>query len=320
MVVWREVFKFDNWTDAVQSVKDAEAVVHMVAARVWRPLERSITYSLQPGYRGTHRASNNGPPPFPEAKKWAWKQKLVLVIDEISMLGGASLHADHWHLQALRDCSDKPFGGIPVVLLMGDFYQFTPVRELSLLLNSSLDQAHASVRQSSISHHSGCALWHKFKTIVLLEEQVRARDDPQFRALLDRVRNGLQTQRDLDSLNANIVDRSQITFHSGLRAITPLNRTRWALNMEAVLGWARFHRRHISIFVSTHTWRSGLPPQNVIARTIGQGDDSACKVAGVFFYAQGMPVVVNKNIYTGLKVVNGAEFTAMDVILDPNHP
>lgn len=268
----------------------------------------------------THRASNNGPPPFPEAKKWAWKQKLVLVIDEISMLGGASLHAVHCHLQALRDCSDKPFGGIPVVLLMGDFYQFTPVRELSLLLNISLDQAHASVRQSSISHHSGCALWHKFKTIVLLEEQVRARDDPQFRALLDRVRNGLQTQRDLDSLNANIVDRSQITFHSGLRAITPLNRTRWALNMEAVVGWARFHRRHISIFVSTHTWRSGLPPQNVIARTIGQGDDSACKVPGVFFYAQGIPVVVNKNIYTGLKVVNGAEFTAMDVILDPNHP
>ena len=53
MVVWRVMFKFDNWTDAVQSVKDAEAVVHLVAARVWRPLERSITYSLQPDYRGS---------------------------------------------------------------------------------------------------------------------------------------------------------------------------------------------------------------------------------------------------------------------------
>lgn len=33
-----------------------------------------------------------------------------------------------------------------------------------------------------------------------------------------------------------------------------------------------------------------------------------------------MPVVVNKNIYTGLKVVNGAEFTAADIIPDPKHP
>ncbi|KAM4061662.1 PIF1-like helicase [Hirsutella rhossiliensis] len=168
--------------------------------------------------------------------------------------------------------------------------------------------------------HSACGLWHLFKTVVLLEDQVRARNDPQLRALLDRVRNGRQTHEDLSLLNANIVGRSQITFHDGLRAITPLNRTRWALNMEAVVGWARFNKRHIRIFVSTHTWRNGTLSPNLIARTIGQGDDSACKVPGVFFYAQGMPVVVNKNIYTGLKVVNGADFTAVDVIIDPNHP
>ncbi|KAM4063402.1 PIF1-like helicase [Hirsutella rhossiliensis] len=249
-----------------------------------------------------------------------WKQKLVLVIDEVSMLGGATLHNVSRHLQALRDCPDEPFGGMPVVLLMGDFYQFAPVRETSLLINRPPDRTQTPLRQATISHHSGCRLWHLFKTVVLLEDQLRARNDPQLRALLDRVRNGRQTQQDLDLLNENIVGRSQITFHDGLRAITPLNRTRWALNMEAVVGWARFNKRHIRIFVSTHTWRNGTLSPNIVARTIGQGDDSACKVPGVFFYAQGMPVVVNKNIYTGLKVVNGADFTAVDVILDPNHP
>ncbi|XP_044714516.1 PIF1 protein [Hirsutella rhossiliensis] len=203
---------------------------------------------------------------------------------------------------------------------MGDFYQFAPVRETSLLINRPPDRTQTPLRQATISHHSGCRLWHLFKTVVLLEDQLRARNDPQLRALLDRVRNGRQTQQDLDLLNENIVGRSQITFHDGLRAITPLNRTRWALNMEAVVGWARFNKRHIRIFVSTHTWRNGTLSPNIVARTIGQGDDSACKVPGVFFYAQGMPVVVNKNIYTGLKVVNGADFTAVDVILDPNHP
>ncbi|XP_044714659.1 PIF1-like helicase domain-containing protein [Hirsutella rhossiliensis] len=251
----------------------------------------------------SHRDPNKPPPPFSEAKKWIWKQKLVLVIDEVSMLGGATLHNVSHYLQALRDCPDEPFGGMPVVLLMGDFYQFAPVRETSLLIIRPPDRTETPLRQATISHHSGCRLWHLFKTVVLLEDQVRARNDPQLRALLDRVRNGRQTHEDLSLLNANIVGRSQITFHDGLRAITPLNRTRWALNMEAVVGWARFNKRHIRIFVSTHTWRNGTLSPNLIARTIGQGDDSACKVPGVFFYAQGMPVVVNKNIYTGLKVM-----------------
>ncbi|XP_044714513.1 PIF1-like helicase domain-containing protein [Hirsutella rhossiliensis] len=267
----------------------------------------------------SHRDPNK-PPPLLGGEEVDLKQKLVLVIDEVSMLGGATLHNVSRHLQALRDCPDEPFGGMPVVLLMGDFYQFAPVRETSLLIIRPPDRTETPLRQATISHHSGCRLWHLFKTVVLLEDQVRARNDPQLRALLDRVRNGRQTHQDLSLLNANIVGRSQITFHDGLRAITPLNRTRWALNMEAVVGWARFNKRHIRIFVSTHTWRSGALSPDIVARTVGQGDDSACKVPGVFFYAQGMPVVVNKNIYTGLKVVNGADFTAVDVIIDPNHP
>ncbi|KAG7424356.1 ATP-dependent DNA helicase PIF1 [Fusarium oxysporum f. sp. raphani] len=243
----------------------------------------------------THRSHNTRPPAFSEAKKCMWKQKLVLVIDEVSMLGGATLFNASCHLQSLRDCLDKPFGGIPVVLLMGDFYQFAPVRETSLLVDRIADPAFAaSLGQATVSHHRGYSLWLMFKTVVLLEEQVRARDDPQLGALLDRVRAGVQTQQDLDLLNTKLVDRSQITFKDGLRAITPLNRNRWSLNMEAVVDWARFHKRHISIFVSTHTWRRGTLSQNEIARTIEQGDDSNCKVPGIFFYAQGMPVVVNK--------------------------
>ena len=268
----------------------------------------------------THRFPNKQPPPFSEAKKWMWKQKLVLVIDDVSMLGGATLYDVSRHLQSLRDCPEKPFGGIPVVLLMGDFYQFAPVRETSLLVNRMMDSAFASPNQATISHHRGYSLWQMFKTVILLEEQVRARGDPQLAALLDRIRAGNQTVQDLHMLNTNLVDRSDVTFHSGLRAITPLNRNRWNLNMEAVVDWARFHKRHISIFVSTHTWRAGSVSQDQIAQTIEQGDDSACKVPGIFFYAQGMPVVVNVNIYTGLKVVNGAEFTAADVIPDPKYP
>jgi hypothetical protein len=266
------------------------------------------------------RRSSNQPLSFSEGKKWMWKQKLVLIIDEVSMLGGATLYEISRHLQSLRDCPDKPFGGIPVVLLMGDFYQFAPVLETSLLVNKLLESSLSSVGQAAISHHRGYSLWQMFKTVVILEEQIRARGDPELRDLLDRVRNGVQTHQDLQLLNTKVIDRSQITFRNGLRAITPLNRNRWSLNMEAVVDWARFNKRHISIFISAHTWRNGTLSLEEIARTIDQGDDSSCKVPGVLFYAQGMPVVVNTNIYTGLKIVNGAEFTAADIIPDPKHP
>jgi hypothetical protein len=106
----------------------------------------------------THRPSQKQLLIFSEAKKWTWKQKLVLVTDEVSMLGGATLYEVSRNLQSLRDCTDKPFGGIPVVLLMGDFYQFAPVREMSLLVNKTIDPSTAPLGQGTISHHRGFGL------------------------------------------------------------------------------------------------------------------------------------------------------------------
>jgi hypothetical protein len=53
---------------------------------------------------------------------------------------------------------------------------------------------------------------------------------------------------------------------------------------------------------------------------LSHGDDSGIPVPVVFMFVQGMPVVVNENTYQGLKVVNGARFTALDDILDKAYP
>ncbi|KAF4967411.1 hypothetical protein FSARC_5035 [Fusarium sarcochroum] len=251
-----------------------------------------------------HSSDRREPSTFSEAKKRRWKEKLVLVVDE-----------------ALRDCPGKPFGGILVVLLMGDLYQFAPLLEKSLLVGRMIDPTYtASLGQAAIAHHRRHNLWLMVKTVILLGEQVRARDDHRLGALLDRVRVRTQTKEDFDLLNTRLVDRSQITFKAGLRAITALNRNRWALNMKALVDWARFHKKHILIFISAHTWRSRTLSQQEVAQTIEQGDSSNCEIPGIFFYAQGMSVVINKTMYTGLRVVNGAEFTVVDFIRDPKFP
>jgi hypothetical protein len=65
-----------------------------------------------------------------------WREKDMLIIDEVSMLGTRTLYAVNERLRMLRGCPED-FGGIPIVLLCGDFHQFRPVRERSILLPSN---------------------------------------------------------------------------------------------------------------------------------------------------------------------------------------
>jgi hypothetical protein len=54
-----------------------------------------------------------------------------MVIDEVSMIDLSSLSIINNHYKSARSLdrsSPDLFGGLPVVILMGDFYQFPPVR------------------------------------------------------------------------------------------------------------------------------------------------------------------------------------------------
>jgi hypothetical protein len=73
---------------------------------------------------------------------------------------------------------------------------------------------------------------------------------------------------------------------------------------------------------STCSPSESLPvlPADAERPILSHGDDSGIPVPAVFMFVPGMPVVVNRNTYQGLKVVNGARFTALDIILDKAYP
>ncbi|XP_044717280.1 PIF1-like helicase domain-containing protein [Hirsutella rhossiliensis] len=182
-----------------------------------------------------------------------WQEKEVLVIDEVSMLGARTLHAANEQLCRLRG-SARDFGGIPVVIFCGDFHQFRPVQERSILLPSAAvawDEDGAFAAEQRRQHDKAHALWRRFTTVVMLQsdEQMRAAGDPELRRLLGRIRRGEQDRSDLELLNS-----------------------------------------------------------------------SATPVPAVFVFVPGMPVVVNQNTHQGLKLVNGAGYTAVDVIPDRAFP
>ncbi|WAO96996.1 Helitron-like-N domain-containing protein [Fusarium falciforme] len=222
-----------------------------------------------------------------------WREKWLLIIDEVSMLGLQTLSNINKRLCASRG-SNRDFGGIPVVLLSGDFHQFRPVQNKSLLTPWSALRIADEVR----AH----ALWARFTTVVMLTEQ------------------GQQDESDMELLNSRCFQEGRaIPWGKGITVVTPLNSTRWCLNMDAVLAFQRHHQKPLRIFLPQHRWGkpNTLPVTEEEATLMASvGDDSKICVPATFMFVPGMPVVVTMNINPGLKLVNGAKYTALEVIPD----
>ncbi|KAF6803975.1 DNA repair and recombination protein [Colletotrichum musicola] len=110
---------------------------------------------------------------------------------------------------------------------------------------------------------------------------------------------------------------SKFDFSSDRRAIIPLNRHRWDLTLHAALAYSAETGRRLSLYLSAHSWDSRIPSAAERVSALLLGDSSDLSVPGMFPYVKGMPEVVNENTYMGLKVVNGAEFTAIDIVHPP---
>ena len=63
----------------------------------------------------------------------------MLIVDEISQVGSLTLVSVDSRLILYRDDAHRPFGGIPIVIFFGDFFQFDPVRQTSLRLPEPKD-------------------------------------------------------------------------------------------------------------------------------------------------------------------------------------
>lgn len=255
--------------------------------------------------------------------KMDWQEKYLLIIDEVSMLGGRTLYAVNEHLCQVRG-STKDFGGIPIVLFCGDFHQFPPVQDRSILLPSAeipWDEGRTFRMEQRYQHEKAHALWERFTTVVMLDEQVRAAGDLRLQRLLKQIRQGVQDQSDLEFLNNECYHEGRrIPWESGVTVVSPPNKNRWNLNFEGTLSFQRQQQATVRIFISEHKWSDDKPTEEEALMILNQGDDSEISAAGVFMFVPGMPVVVNHNVHLGLKLVNGATYTALDVVIDKKYP
>ena len=118
-------------------------------------------------------------------KRWLVRQARqarVLIIDEISMLSGATLDLVDQACVALRE-DPRPFGGLQVVLV-GDFFQLPPVS-----------------RQEARSEFAFCSMsWQRLAPTVCYLDEKHRQTDERFLEILAAIRNGAVSAQHIELL------------------------------------------------------------------------------------------------------------------------
>ena len=155
----------------------------------------------------------------------------------------------------------------------------------------------------------------------MLNEQVCAAENPLLQRLLIRIRRDTQDQTGVDLLNSRCYRQGRrISWESTIIVVRPSNSNRWNLNIEPTLSFQKQQNALVPIFMSEHRWQDAQTAEEEAFMVLGQGNDSSIAVPAVFMFVQGVPVVVNRNTPQGLKLVNGASYEALDIILEKAHP
>ena len=124
--------------------------------------------------------------------KTKYRYLTVVIIDEVSMVGSDMLSYLYLRLQEVKG-NRHPFGGIHV-LLVGDLFQLRPVGDSWIFANRSGDYSPLAAN-----------LWQEFFKMFELTEIMRQKDDAPFAEILNRIREGRQTERDISVLNSRSV-------------------------------------------------------------------------------------------------------------------
>jgi PIF1-like helicase len=244
--------------------------------------------------------------------KALWTNKTMLVIDEISMVSSKLLHSINLQSNVIKnlDCnSTAVFGGLHVVIVLGDFHQFPPIQAKALWQ-----------KQESNDERQGQLLWHLFQNVVLLDEQMRQQSDPAYHALLKRARDGTLTQTDVDLLNTRVVTSLESRPDRVNKCVVRANKLRHLIIRQQIDTFARSRQQKAIIFPGRHTrWRKANGGHDIpIDQILEIQDSSKVKGPGLLFYTKDMPTAVLSNISTPLGIVNGAHGRAVGVVPNPD--
>jgi hypothetical protein len=120
----------------------------------------------------------------------AWELRRYMIIDEVSMLDCQVMDYLHKQLSIAKANPEVAFGGVNIIFF-GDFLQLPAVLNPDLYVDNK-------------DYPLGHQLWRSLNAVVILTQQMRQAGDPEYAALLSRLRVREPTDEDIETLNDRI--------------------------------------------------------------------------------------------------------------------
>ena len=252
-------------------------------------------------------------PTVPSRIRRLWSNKTIMIIDEVSMVDLSMLSTIENQCKIARSLdrdSTELFGGLPIIILMGDFHQFPPVRGPALWKEP---------RKGNDGDAKGQLIWHQFTDVIILDQQMRQAQDPAFRSLLARGRAAAWTEDDLRMLNSKVITSLFTPELANATTVVKRNTLRHHLNRLQIEHFARSRSQRIYVFPALHTRIKSTGRSCVRAEDLLGLQDQSTKIPfpGLFLYTSDMPAMVLTNACTILGQVNGARGIATGIVVDP---
>ena len=213
------------------------------------------------------------------------------------------------HLSQVKRKPDNDtfvLGGLAIVILIGDFYQFPPVVGRPLWEEAIItDEFHVK------------AIWNHFSLIITLTQQMRQHNDKVFHSLLTRARKKLLKNDDVDIFNSRIAYSILTNNINKNIVIVKQNKTRHIIIyiVKRVWGWDRgwgwiwtVYGQDVTLFPGHHfrtKKKGGQIVKNKELLTIQDGEGNCIEPRLLYYYGE-MPACLLLNIYTKLGMVNRA--------------
>jgi hypothetical protein len=248
-----------------------------------------------------------------QATKSRLSHKKIWITDEISMVSLEEIVRLNKQCDAIWDLnrsSNTVFGGIPILIFLGDFNQFKPVRGhaiWSLTINDN------PVLQSAKD------IWGHFTNVIFLTEQMRQAEDIPFQELLQRARSATLTEDDVITLNScTVAARVEKGETPPDRSVIRLNRLREEVNLSHLEIFAKKRGQKIYLFPARHDAPtiSNIDPATLLKLMFQVGEAKHLKGPGFFAFTKGMPLMLLQNTNTSAGLVNGMIGSAEEVVLD----
>ena len=258
-----------------------------------------------------------------------WRGKRYLIIDEFSMIGKSFLSRLSRNISIGMEENNSPFkdhsfGGLNVIIF-GDLHQFPPVaakrgEPLYRPIDTTLDDVESQI---------GRRIYEEFTKVVVLRKQNRVKD-PEWKALLSRLRMGETTDDDVKTVKKLILTPDSMKSVDMLAKewkdaclVTPRHSVREHWNEASLRQWCATNSHQILVCTAEDTLSAKRLSKSarIVQNDINVRSDRRRRTPPrTINIAIGMKVMVTENVETDLDITNGARGRIVSIVLHPEEP